>query len=134
MTKSNMGTNALIKFRTINNGEYKEYMVVYFQHDGYPEGVAYALIKFIQSKDMVNGYDNKITQFNGFECLIAQYIAKFKDGAGNMYIYPINTVMNEDYNYYLTFNEETKEFTINMNNADLGIDVNKFVEEHIKHK
>ena len=126
-----MGTHALIKFRTVDkNGKYKEYMVVYFQYDGYPQGVALNLIEFIQSKLIVNGYNNKDTQFNGFDCFIAQYIAKFKEGAGNMYIYPIDTVMDEEYNYYLTYNEETKQFMINMNDDGLGIDINKFVDEY----
>ena len=47
-----------------------------------------------------------------------------------MYIYPIDTVMDEEYNYYLTYNEETKQFMINMNDDGLGIDINKFVDEY----
>ncbi len=113
-----MGTHALIKFRTIDNGQYKVYMVIYFQFDGYPEGIVKDLIKFIESKKMVNGYG----------CFLAQYIARFKDGAGNMYVYPIDTVMNEQFNYILTYDEQVKKFTISMNQGPY-IDIDKFMDQ-----
>jgi hypothetical protein len=91
-------------------------MVIYQQYDGYPNGVAKWLIDFIKSKKMVKGYSNRDIQFNGFECLFAQYISRFKSGAGGLYIYPPNANMNEEYNYILTYNTDTHEFTLGMNN------------------
>lgn len=106
----------MVRFQTVDDsGKHKIYMVIYFQYDGYPEGVGKNLTDFIESKTMVNGYNDKEKQFNGFGCFLAQYIAKFKDGVGNMYVCAPDTVMNEEYNYVVTYNEQTNKFTVDMN-------------------
>ena len=122
-----MGTSSMILFQERSANKLIKYMVVYQQFDGYPVGgVGFKLIDFIQSKKMVNGYNKKYTQANGFGCLIAQYIALIKDGAGGLYIQPSDTVLDEsDYHYIVTYDTGTGKFTIQMND-DKEMDFESF--------
>lgn len=121
-----MGTSSTIKFVSVKDGKIQLYVIIYQQFDGHPESVGSQLVKFVKSKKMVNGYNDKHSQFNGFGCMIAQYIASIKDGAGNLYIYPTDSKCNALYNYVLTYNEDDKSFTISCdeikNNEAIPID------------
>lgn len=126
-----MEARALVKFQSIDtDGKLNVYIVIYFKYDGHPEGVAKDLIQFIKSKkwSMINGYNDQYKQFNGFGCFLAQYIAGFKDG---MYIRPPDTLMDEEYNYFLTYDERVEKFTIGMNQSDC-FDIDEFMSLHTK--
>lgn len=114
-----MGTHCLIKFRSIHKQNITEYMVVYFQYDGYPLGVPYDLIKFIQSKIAKCPYYS-------FESILTAYIKE-----SNACIYPINYPMNEEWNYVLTYNTETKDYMINVNDGP-DSEINEFKEKYEK--
>lgn len=84
-----MSTRSLAVFE---NAEGKEIMVMYKHCDGNLENYGEELIAFIDSLSKED--------FNGIECLIAQVIAKFKTGIGDIYIYPPGTRnMGEEYIY-----------------------------------
>jgi len=127
-----MGTSATIKFITVNSKGVKVYIVIYQQYDGGPENLGANLVKFVKSKSMVNGYtySERDKQFNGFGCMIAQYIASIKDGAGNVYVAPIDRKQNALYNYVLSYNEDDKIFTIGCDAIKDGqmIPIDKFEE------
>ena len=60
---------------------------VYQQYDGYISYVGKNIADFLAGKEIVNGYNSlDVTKANGIGCLAAQFIAKFKDGIGNLYI------------------------------------------------
>lgn len=95
----NMGTRSL----TILPGEPEEVAVMYRQFDGYPTGHGDELQKFLAGKRVVNGFgadDTAETAFNGASCMAAAIIAHFKDGIGNIYLYPAGTRdVGEGYRY-----------------------------------
>lgn len=121
----------MIIFRTKEGNNYKVYAIVYHHYDGYPDGVGSKLVNFLQSKKMVNGISDMYKQFNGFECMVAQYISKFKDNkAGYVYLYPISDDSKEadaDFRYYVTWHEKDKLFTIGMNDYE-EVPLNKYEE------
>lgn len=98
-----MGTGSLTKFITADR---QEICTIYKQLDGYPSGWGADLAEFLLSRQLVNGISVRGTtgkqpvQANGFECLVAQLIAEFKDGPGGIYVYPANQLnLGEDYVY-----------------------------------
>ena len=79
-------------------------VLLYAQYDGYPDGHPLDTAKWLASGKIVNGFgitDQQPLLFNGAGCLAAQLIAKYKDGVGGQYIYPMNHRGNcgEDYIY-----------------------------------
>ena len=73
---------------------------LYRQYDGYPSGHGAEIAEFLAPFKVGNGLgagDN--TNFaNGMGCLAAQLVAKFKDGAGQFYLYPTDAVdCGQDY-------------------------------------
>lgn len=93
-----MGTRSTVKFYEENATN--PLLSIYNQYDGYIKGVGHDLANFLMGMRIVNGYqtDDKIFHVaNGMGCLAAQYIAKFKDDIGKVYITtPQDT---EEYNY-----------------------------------
>lgn len=86
-----MGTRATTLFISkARNGELTNLLKLYRQMDGYPSGWGVELADFLSSKKLVNGYTDK-NQFNGIGCLVAQVIAEFKSGVGNLYISPLDS-------------------------------------------
>lgn len=89
-----MGTRSLTVFKDENN---REICVMYRQFDGYPEkpGIGYELADFLDGYRIVNGIpvskETPVKLANGLGCLAAQVVAKFKDGVGNVYLYPAGT-------------------------------------------
>lgn len=66
---------------------------VYQQYDGYPEYMAVEYAEWLQGLSIGNGLagENKLHAFaNGVGCLAAQFIARFKDRPGNLYLSPID--------------------------------------------
>ncbi len=110
-----MGTRSTTKFIKKRGRTQETLVTIYQQYDGYIEGVGHDLARFILSKKLVNGIpvgDEAKNCANGFGCLIAQYIAEKKQGAGNLYIDEFDD--EQEYNYKVIFDED-KYF-----NAELG--------------
>jgi hypothetical protein len=66
-------------------------VLMYRQYDGYPDGHPLETAEWLSGGKVVNGLglDNKGLVFNGAGCLAAQLVAKFKDGPGGTYLYPM---------------------------------------------
>lgn len=66
---------------------------IYQQYDGYPEYMAVEYAEWLKDIKIVNGLTNNknLNEIaNGAGCFAAQFIAKFKDRAGQLYLHPIN--------------------------------------------
>lgn len=116
-----MGTRSITRvFETYKSRKtekiVKEKLVtIYRQYDGYPSGMGMDLANFLESGKVVNGIGGNEPQrvFNGSGCLSAQLIAELKEGAGNVYIYPINANnCGEEYEYHIIVDFDTKEVTL----------------------
>ena len=88
-----MSTRSLVRFATREEGvSFSEHpkrveVQVYKHYDGYPSGHPVDLAKFLSEFKIVNGLGqdtNKVA--NGLDCLAAQYIAAFKQDAGDLYV------------------------------------------------
>ena len=99
-----MGTRSL----TFIKDEYDKnnnIICMYRQYDGYLNGHGKELAEFLQDFNVVNGYSHitPARSANGMGCLAAQLIAHFKDGIGNIYLYPTNTKdVGEDFIYTIS--------------------------------
>jgi hypothetical protein len=112
-----MGTRATYVFREeyVDEGKikYQDYGMIYTQFDGYPDGVPMTFVDFLNSGRLGNGIgalkEDEIF-FNGVGCMMAQLIAKFKDGPGQLYLSPLKHRGHswEDYLYTFIYNESTK--------------------------
>ena len=102
-----MGTRST--YRVIDSYEYQEkihnkkLVHVYFQYDGYPNGHPLDVAKWLSEGMLVNGIgivDDRLI-FNGAGCLAAQFISKYKDGPGGVYIQSADSFGEswEDYLY-----------------------------------
>ena len=109
-----MGTRSSYRFveKSTKTKKSKIYANVYFQYDGYPEGHPLEAANWLNNGEVVNGFSlkNETLQFNGIGCLIAQFIAKFKTGIGNVYFEPIENWGNcgEDYIYEIEVIDNSK--------------------------
>lgn len=107
-----MGTRSLTVFEesweTKKGKEKKEEICrMYRQYDGYPSGHGKDLAEFLSGFLMVNGYGKEKHKIaNGMGCLTAQVIANFKNGVGNIYVYPSKTKdCWEQYTYFISGKE-----------------------------
>ncbi|OIO62190.1 hypothetical protein AUJ83_03420 [Candidatus Woesearchaeota archaeon CG1_02_33_12] len=104
-----MSTRALVRFV---NKEGKNVATIYKHFDGYPEGFGLDLANFlsdmviVEGIDLVhrghvaNGFVHKGHVADGMECLAAQVVAFFKQGVGDVYLYPSDTLESDtDVNY-----------------------------------
>ena len=115
-----MGTRSLTKvievYTNENGKQVKNKLInMYRQYDGYPSGMGIDLAEFLESGKVVNGISCNETQrvFNGAGCLAAQLVAEMKDGAGNIYLYPINaTDCGQEYEYEILVDSDTKQITL----------------------
>lgn len=90
---------------TIFMDDETEIAVMYRHCDGYPAGHGHELAEFLMGKIIVNGIgtEDNSTIFNGMGCLAASVVAHFKDGPGNIYLYPAGTRdVWEDYTYIVS--------------------------------
>lgn len=117
-----MGTRSL----TFIKDEYDKnnnIICMYRQYDGYLSGHGKELAEFLQDFNVVNGYSNitPARSANGMSCLAAQLVAYFKDGIGNIYLYPTNTKdVGEEFIY-----------TISLIDNQLNIDVKNWNDKII---
>ena len=81
-----MGTRSL----TVMQDEDGDEIAVLYRHwDGYPTGHGVALKEFLSDLTVVNGLggdDAERRVANGADCLAAQIVAHFKEGAGDFYL------------------------------------------------
>jgi len=94
-----MSTRALVRFV---NKKGKNVATIYKHFDGYPEGFGLDLANFLSDMVIVEGIDlvHKGHVANGMECLAAQVVAFFKQGVGDVYLYPSDTLESDtDVNY-----------------------------------
>ena len=88
-----MATRSLVRFARREEGvSFSEHpdkieVQVYKHYDGYPSGHPTDLAKFLNGFKIVNGLGMDTYQIaNGLGCLAAQYIAAFKQDAGDIYV------------------------------------------------
>jgi len=88
-----MSTRSLVRFATREEGvSFSEHperveVQVYKHYDGYPQGHPVDLAKFLNGFKVVNGLGSDTYRTaNGLDCLAAQYIAAFKQDAGDLYV------------------------------------------------
>ena len=88
-----MSTRAQVRLATREEGvSFSEHperveVQVYKHYDGYPEGHPVDLAKFLNGFKVVNGLGMDTHRIaNGLDCLAAQYIAAFKQDAGDIYV------------------------------------------------
>ncbi|ANJ65534.1 hypothetical protein [Pseudoalteromonas virus vB_PspP-H6/1] len=90
-----MGTRSTTK---VLNLEGDNILSMYGQYDGYESGHGSALLEFIKSKPMVNGYSGDKQAFNGMGCLAAQLVSRFKGNeTGGFYM--VGAEQSEEYDY-----------------------------------
>lgn len=82
-----MGTRSLT---IVQDEQGEEQVVMYRQYDGYPSGHGKELRDFVKDFTVVSGFNSEMPSplANGAGCLAAQVVAHFKDGVGNVYLYP----------------------------------------------
>lgn len=83
----------------------KPFTCIYRQYDGYPEGHGFQIAGFMNSKTMVNGYNDADTQINGMPCLASQLIVLLKGGktkaCGIFILDPSDNDCGQDYEYHI---------------------------------
>ena len=90
-----------------------KFVNLYMQFDGYPEGNPSDVAKWLSKYTVVNGLSltSKSQEvFNGAGCLAAQFVHEFKNGAGGIYLFPINHFGRcwEEYLYEIIVTENKK--------------------------
>lgn len=112
-----MGTRSLTKvievYTNENGKQIKNKLInMYRQYDGYPSGMGIDLAEFLEGGKLVNGISCNETQrvFNGAGCMAAQLVAEMKEGAGGIYLYPINaTDCGQEYEYEILVDGYTSD-------------------------
>lgn len=90
---------------TIVKDEYGNTLcAIHKQWDGEVESYGTDLVNFLKDKRLTNGIssggkNNNKNTANGMSDLAAQIVSKFKDGPGDVYLYPINEPHFQDYIY-----------------------------------
>ncbi|CAE7938322.1 hypothetical protein AK812_SmicGene38879 [Symbiodinium microadriaticum] len=102
-----MGTGGLVVFRSVRDGQKSVFACIYFQCDGYYTSLGVRLAEFLQTCELVNGLSGKPsngkTICNGFGCLVAQFIAEFKTGAGHLYLFPTDCKLEMEFVYVVEY-------------------------------
>lgn len=108
-----MGTRSLT---VVQDDCGKEFVVMYRQYDGYPEGYGEELAEFLLNKKEVNGIpfgEDSSLIFNGASCLAASLFSFFKEETGGIYLEPAGTRnCGEEYLYMIKCNGAGKEPTV----------------------
>jgi len=113
-----MGTRSLTRIFETYQDKGKKYtqklLTLYRQYDGYPSGMGTDLANFLTSGEVVNGISSQEKRvFNGAGCLAAQLVAELKQGAGGLYVYPINAKdCGEEYEYHINVDLDAKKTTL----------------------
>lgn len=109
-----MGTRATVTFYSEWND--KPIACIYYQFDGYIEGVGHGLANFLKDKTVINGIQSGQTMDKGFAngmgCLAAQYIAEEKKKIGGVYM--TEPGHDESYNYHVRYDKEQDKVFISV--------------------
>ena len=107
-----MSTRSTVVFVNTAFGNRQKVCAVYQHHDGYLSGVGKELAEFCDGILMVNGLSSLQPKSiaNGCGCLAAQFIAKFKAGAGGLYRVPVGDP-GEEYVYVVEADTELIRIT-----------------------
>jgi hypothetical protein len=98
--ENNMGTRSVTEF--------KGFVKVYQQYDGYAAGVGTQILKLLKQRKLVNGISGRHNEVaNGMGCLAALYISKYKgEEAGNIYIEPLGPGHTDYLDFYYVIEAE----------------------------
>ena len=122
-----MSTRSLVRFAKREEGvSFSEHperveVQVYKHYDGYPEGHPVDLAKFLNGFNIVNGLGQDTHKVsNGLGCLAAQYVAAFKEQAGDVYIENPDT--EHDWIEYITYvwSTDNKDIWMSIFDTDEG--------------
>ena len=103
-----MGTRSLTYIKDQYEDNDNNIICMYRQYDGYLSGHGKELAEFLQDFTVVNGFNSATPDrsANGMSCLAAQLVAHFKDGIGNIYLYPPNTSdVGEEFIYTISLTD-----------------------------
>lgn len=129
-----MGTRSLIRFlRRYGDGRIETFARVFQMYDGYIACVGLELARWLAGFKTFDSMDLPVTDeemkdngyyflpraerypmgicSNGIEDLAAQYIAKFKTQAGNLYLHE-DDALNEEYTYNVIWDESKKKLVV----------------------
>lgn len=118
-----MATRSSYLFIEEEDNEQTKIVSVYFHYDGYPKGHALKFCDWVKDGKIVDGFiDKNLLQFNGIGCLAAQFVNKFKDGVGGVYLQSVDSFGKggEDYLYKI----------IVKNNNEIEFVASDFVEDN----
>ncbi len=93
-----MGTRGIV---TVKDEDYNSIIQMYTQYDGYFDGFGKDLAEYLSTVSICNGYSTqKAPEWaNGFGCLAAQLVVKFKEGIGGIYLLSTEKESEQYYNY-----------------------------------
>jgi hypothetical protein len=97
-----MGTRSTTTFINIKGEKLAKF---YAQYDGYPDGFPTGVKNFIKEGILGNGItgEPKLGEFfNGFDCMVASVIARFKYQPGHLYMLNPYGEQAEEFNYIIT--------------------------------
>ena len=103
-----MGTRSLTYIKDQYEENDNNIICMYRQYDGYLDGHGKELAEFLQHFTVVNGYNSATPDrsANGMSCLAAQLVAHFKNGIGNIYLYPTSTKdIGEEFIYTISLTD-----------------------------
>ena len=101
-----MGTRSSYLISDKSGKKERKIANVYFQYDGYPSGHPLEVCEWLSKSIVVNGFGEKSELiFNGSGCFAAQFVAKFKDGTGYVYLESIESYghCGEEFLYEINF-------------------------------
>ena len=105
-----MSTRAIVNLKS--GGVSSPTLVTVYNHsDGYPSGLGRDLKTIAARYEIVNGISfNKsgLLQANGIECFAAALIKDLKQGAGGIYIYPLDSKPSDVEYFYTIYQKNNK--------------------------
>lgn len=101
-----MGTRSLTFVYDDNKAGKPDVIIcMYRQYDGYVAGHGRDIAEFIDGMVIVNGFGGNTPEkaANGMGCFAAQLVGHFKDGIGNIYLYPpkLDTDAGQEFEYHI---------------------------------
>jgi hypothetical protein len=100
-----MGTRSLTFVYEGNQSDNPEVIInMYRQYDGYVAGHGRDVADFLDGRVIVNGFGSNTPEkaSNGMGCMAASLVDYFKDGIGNIYLYPASAKdCGQDYEYHI---------------------------------
>lgn len=103
-----MGTRAIVKIHNTNLDS-PVLANVFFQYDGYPDGLGTDIYDMFENYKVGNGISGQTDSYaNGMDCFAAQFVAKQKSGIGGVYLV-VGDQASIDYEYHLYLNIDVED-------------------------